>query len=103
MIDPSTQAARDVQDERVDERTLSRLKWRCRRGLLENDLFLERFFARHEKELTMRDAEALAQLMTLADNDLLDLFLGRTELHGDLDQADVHHVLALLRQAPQAS
>lgn len=103
MIDPSTQAARDVQDERVDERTLSRLKWRCRRGLLENDLFLERFFARHEKELTMRDAEALAQLMTLADNDLLDLFLGRTELHGDLDHADVHHVLALLRQAPQAS
>ena len=27
---------------------MSRLKWRCRRGLLENDLVIERFFRRHE-------------------------------------------------------
>jgi antitoxin CptB len=26
---------------------LNKLKWRCRRGLLENDLFIERFFRRH--------------------------------------------------------
>lgn len=91
-----------MQDERIDDRALSRLKWRCRRGLLENDLFLDRFFARYESGLTMRDAEALAQLMTLADNDLLDLFLGRTEPQGELDHAGVRHVLSLLRQAPQA-
>jgi antitoxin CptB len=24
------------------------LRWRCRRGLLENDLFIERFFAAHD-------------------------------------------------------
>jgi succinate dehydrogenase flavin-adding protein (antitoxin of CptAB toxin-antitoxin module) len=29
---------------RLDARSLSKLKWRCRRGLLENDLFIERFF-----------------------------------------------------------
>ena len=30
----------------LDERSLSKLRWRCRRGLLENDLFIERFFNR---------------------------------------------------------
>jgi antitoxin CptB len=90
-----------MSDEHVDERTLSRLKWRCRRGLLENDLFIDRFFSRHEKELTMRDAGALAQLMTLTDNDLLDLLLGRTQLQGELNEPDVRRVLALLRQGPQ--
>jgi antitoxin CptB len=43
----------------IDERSLSRLKWRCRRGLLENDLFLERFFRRHEETLNTTQAEAL--------------------------------------------
>ena len=28
----------------VDATRLSRLRWQCRRGLLENDLFIERFF-----------------------------------------------------------
>ena len=41
-----------MDDELLDERALSKLKWRCRRGLLENDLFIERFFARHEASLT---------------------------------------------------
>ncbi len=41
----------------VDSRTLSRLKWRCRRGLLENDLLIERFFARHEAALTAEQAQ----------------------------------------------
>ena len=31
---------------RLDERSLSQLRWRCRRGLLENYLFIERFFLR---------------------------------------------------------
>ena len=31
-----------VSGEKLDERALSKLRWRCRRGLLENDLFIER-------------------------------------------------------------
>ena len=30
----------------LSERSLSKLRWRCRRGLLENDLFIERRNAR---------------------------------------------------------
>ena len=81
----------------IDARALSKLRWRCRRGLLENDLFIERFFARHEAGLTVRQADALGILMDLSDNDLLDLLLGRKPLQGDLERADVTQVLALLR------
>ena len=86
-----------MNDEPIDERALSKLKWRCRRGLLENDLFIERFFQRHERELTVRQANALNGLMDLSDNDLLDLLLRRKEPEGVLATPDVHEVLAMLR------
>lgn len=86
-------------DAPLDARMLSRLKWRCRRGLLENDLFLERFFARHESGLTLRQAQALGMLMDLSDNDLLDLLLGRKDPEGELAHPDVVQVLGMLRAA----
>ena len=77
---------------------LSRLKWRCRRGLLENDLFIERFFQRHEAELTVPQAAGLQHLMDLADNDLLDLLLVRCEPVGELARhPEVIEVLGMLR------
>ena len=86
----------------VGIRDLSRLKWRCRRGLLENDLLIERFFARHERTLTQAQAQSLQVLMDLADNDLLDLLLRRTEPSGELLQPGVLEVLSLLRPQPPA-
>jgi antitoxin CptB len=82
----------------IDARALSKLRWRCRRGLLENDLFIERFFARHAQTLNTRQADALGQLMDLSDNDLLDLLLGRKSQVPDLVMgSDCVEVLALLR------
>ena len=86
----------------LDAAELGRLKWRCRRGLLENDLFVERFFRRHEAALTRRQADGLQKLMDLPDNDLLDLLLVRREpdagLAPGLDDPAVHEVLALMRR-----
>jgi antitoxin CptB len=87
-------------DTRLDERSLSRLRWRCRRGLLENDLFVARFFHHHEETITTRQAAGLQALMDLADNDLLDLLLGRKELQGEVDTPEVREVLALMRTTP---
>ena len=84
----------------LDLTTLNRLKWRCRRGLLENDLFIERFFRRHEGTLTETQAQGLQALVDLADNDLLDLLLARREPAGELDRAEVREVLTLLRTDP---
>jgi antitoxin CptB len=79
---------------------LSKLRWRCRRGLLENDLFIERFFDRHASTLTEFQAEGLRILMDLSDNDLLDLLLCRKEPDGELARDDVQEVLGLLRTTP---
>ena len=87
----------------LGERELSKLRWRCRRGLLENDLFIERFFNRHETTLTAQQAEGVLLLMELADNDLLDLLLGRKEPEGATDSPEVREVVALMRVPPQAA
>jgi antitoxin CptB len=91
-------------DQALDPVALNRLKWRCRRGLLENDLLIERFFARHGSSITLRQAEGLDALMELADNDLLDLLLSRCEPQGGLDRPVVREVLIAMRQpAPRAA
>ena len=87
-----------MNGEPVDERTLSKLRWRCRRGLLENDLVIERFFGRHGAALTRGQAEALMELMELPDNDLLDLLLSRSQPTGELDRPEIRQLLALLRE-----
>jgi antitoxin CptB len=87
----------------LDERGLSKLRWRCRRGLLENDLLIERFFGTHAAHLTVRHADALSELMDLADNDLLDLLLRRKGPEGELDRPDVREVLEMLRMPVAAS
>lgn len=86
-----------MNEELLDARSLSKLRWRCRRGLLENDLLIERFFAKHEPTLTTGQAHVLGELMDLADNDLLDLLLRRREPAGELDRAEVMNLLELLR------
>ena len=88
-------------DAPLDERALSKLKWRCRRGLLENDLFAERFFRRFESSLSVRQAQGLGALMDLSDNDLLDLNLGRKTLRQvdeSLVRDDVQEVLDMLKK-----
>ena len=82
----------------IDSGTLSRLRWSARRGLLENDLIIERFFNRYAQTLSMTDVFALDQLFDLSDNDLLDLFLGRTQPSGNLDCFEVKQVLKQLQQ-----
>ncbi len=85
-----------------DPDVLRRLRWRCRRGLLENDLFIDRFFERHGDALTKPLVQGLLQLMDLSDNDLLDLLMARKEPEGDLANPDVVQVLSLMR-VPMAS
>jgi antitoxin CptB len=77
----------------------ARLRWRSRRGLLENDLILTRFLDAHEIEMTDDEVDALTQLLDLSDNDLLDLLLGRTEPTDSLAVPNVSTLLTKLRQA----
>ena len=96
MIEDASLAGQDRHTP-LSERSLSKLRWRCRRGLLENDLFIERFFGRHETRLTVGQARGLYTLMDLADNDLLDLLLRRKELQPEIGTEEVREVLDMLR------
>ena len=60
-------------------RTLERLRWRSRRGLLELDLVFDRFWAGPGLALAEGEVAALERLLELPDNDLLDLVMGRAE------------------------
>jgi succinate dehydrogenase flavin-adding protein (antitoxin of CptAB toxin-antitoxin module) len=57
----------------MDRVARERLKWKCRRGLLELDLVLERYLRSNPA-----DAE-LSELLELPDNDLWDIVSGRSE------------------------
>lgn len=57
------------------ERTL----WRCRRGLLELDLFLTRFVERNYAQLTDEEHGAFERLLDIPDPELLDYCLGFAE------------------------
>ena len=85
----------------ISSGALSKLRWRCRRGLLENDILIERLFARPQP-VTQAECTGLYALMELADNDLLDLFLGRQKPTANLDRPEVHQVIQAIRVAPVA-
>jgi antitoxin CptB len=82
----------------LGERALSKLRWRCRRGLLENDLFIERFFNRFAPQMTVGQARGMYVLMDLSDNDLMDLFMRRKPLGSDIESEEVSEVLTMLLQ-----
>ncbi|MFA7668974.1 MAG: succinate dehydrogenase assembly factor 2 [Burkholderiaceae bacterium] len=75
-----------------------RLRWRARRGLLENDLIITRFLDQYEAELTDIDVAALTLLFEMSDNDLLDVLLGRQEPSGVYDTPDVCRLVAIMQK-----
>jgi antitoxin CptB len=57
----------------------NRLRWRCRRGMLENDLVLERFLRARDGVLDVDETAALDRLLDLPDQELWHLVSGQRE------------------------
>jgi antitoxin CptB len=74
-----------------------RLRWRARRGMLENDLIISRFLDREGDRLDVTDVLALEALLDLPDNELIDLLLGRKVPQGALDNNAVRNLLQRMR------
>jgi antitoxin CptB len=81
--------------KRVSDAELRRLRWRCRRGMLENDLVLQRFLDRHAAALDPERLAQLNELLELGDNDLWDLLSGRRECA----DARLEAMVRMLREA----
>lgn len=58
---------------------LCRVRWQCRRGLMELEIVLERFLRQHYPSLTDEDRDAFHQLLRYADADLWPLVAGEAE------------------------
>ncbi|MFT0547675.1 succinate dehydrogenase assembly factor 2 [Allopusillimonas ginsengisoli] len=84
--------------KKLSELERARLRWRARRGLLENDMIITRFLDRFEVELTDADVSALTLLFEMGDNDLLDVLLGRTEPEGVYDTPEIRRLVAQMRE-----
>lgn len=74
---------------------LQRLRWRCRRGLLELDIVLGRFIENRYPQLDEQQRVSFDELLDMADNDLWNLVTGNKEL----TQAHQRVVLEWLKQA----
>lgn len=72
-------------DLALDER---RLRWQCRRGMLELDLMLEAFVEKRYADLPIKTKYAFHQLLKCQDQFLLDYLMGQ-DVPTDKDVADV--------------
>jgi succinate dehydrogenase flavin-adding protein (antitoxin of CptAB toxin-antitoxin module) len=70
-----------------------RIRWHCRRGMLELDLVLAAFLEQHFDSLGPRSLATLRTLLELPDPELFDLVMGR----GHAEGADERELVALMR------
>lgn len=75
----------------IDERRRERVRWHCRRGLLELDLLLDRFLERYYAKLDEREHAAFERLLETPDPLLLDYCFGASA-------PDDPELLALVRK-----
>lgn len=78
----------------LTDEEVRRLSWRCRRGLLELDIVLQRFSEQHLADLSANELVAFDDLLELPDNDFLDVVMGRKSFAG-YSQSDYSRQQAL--------
>lgn len=60
-------------------KNMERMRWRCRRGLLELDIVLGRFVASEYAQLDEAGQRAFEELLDMPDNPLWDMIAGRRQ------------------------
>lgn len=78
----------------MDDRRMERLRWRCRRGLLELDLILLDFLDHRFDSLTPSEQEAFNQLLSTPDNTLLAYIQGTQ----NPTEFELKQIIAKIRQ-----
>ena len=75
------------------DRELSRIRWQCRRGMLELDALLGDFVDAHYWDLKPEDLAVFKDVLTYPDQLLFDYFFG----NGKPTDKDVSHVIERIR------
>lgn len=58
----------------------ARMRWRCRRGMLELDIVLQRFIDDHYEQLDEHQLKLFEALLSLPDHDLWNIIIGNTKV-----------------------
>lgn len=72
---------------------LDRVRWRCRRGMLELDIVLQEFVDKHYMRLSEIELQQFDTLLNFPDNDLWDMITAKKEI----EDIKLRSVLQLLR------
>ena len=72
---------------------LDRIRWRCRRGMLELDIVLQGFVDKHYMQLDEIELKDFDALLSLPDNDLWDMITSKKKVKN----IKLQPVLQLLR------
>lgn len=85
--------------ENMRDAELRRLAWRCRRGMLELDIVLQRFIVQHFNGLTLAQLKAFDDLLELPDNDFWALVSSDKIKPKNVDTVNVVNKIRALKQS----
>ena len=85
--------------ENMKDAELRRLAWRCRRGMLELDIVLQRFIAQHFDDLTLAQLKSFDDLLELPDNDFWTLISSDKITPKNIDTVNVVNKIRALNKA----
>ncbi len=86
-------------NSKVKKAEARRLAWRCRRGLLELDIVLQRFVALEFTNLSSQELTALDALLALPDNDFWDLLVNEKAVITDKSTKNIILKIKSMHQA----
>ena len=72
---------------------INKLKWQCRRGMLELDVVLIPFLEQHFNQLSKENKKLFEQLLEQADPDIYTWIMG----YGECNQAALVPIIDLIR------
>jgi antitoxin CptB len=75
-----------------------RLRWACRRGMLELDIMLGRFLERSFLSLAAHEQELFIKLLSCEDQDLFEWLTGKKTPSND----DIKYIINLIKTAKHA-
>lgn len=83
--------------ENIKDAELRRLAWRCRRGMLELDIVLQRFIAQHFNGLSLAQLKVFDELLELPDTDFWTLISSDRVTPKNADTVDVVNKIRMLK------
>jgi antitoxin CptB len=89
----------EAMTSKAKEAESRRLAWRCRRGLLELDIVLQRFVASQFTNLTNQELTALDALLELPDNDFWALLVNENASINDSETKKLIKKIQTMHQA----